>query len=357
MKKFITSKSRGFTLIELLVVIAIIGILASMLLPVLAKAKAKAKAMAGMSNKRQLQMAWESFKGDHDGDLPGNRATYYSFDEVGKRFLNTWCPHGPGFNVRRNANGQWVPISPGYGQPNNPWAASSSNMKAYGVIERTAEAGEKEESNSGTQTPGVFWKGNKARGKLFMFGQLGSYLDEAKVFLTPGEMVSAGGKAVVRSVAMNANVGASFWDPATNPDHAYFENCTNEGQMMTPNETFVFIDTDMAHNPNPMFKAPKLQKNPDGTPNVDHHGITSNPLKYSAFSAQASSGNYSLPSNANGGRYSLSFADGHAEQKVYDKDPNKFQSGKDEDCWKYLSTVSSPSRGGGSAGVVSSGEF
>jgi prepilin-type N-terminal cleavage/methylation domain-containing protein len=361
MNKFITSKSRGFTLIELLVVIAIIGILASMLLPVLAKAKAKANAMVGVSNKRQIQMAWQSFKDDNNGDLPGNIPKGWAFDTVGKRFLNTWCPHGDGWKVTSGVNG-WVPSSGSW----NPLPAF--DMKAFAVIER--KGGETPPSASTNSVPQIFWEGNKARGKLFMYAQLGSYLDEGKVFVTPGELVSAAGKRVDRSVAMNANVGFSRYNPATNPDHAYFENCNNGAQIMSPNETFVFIDTDMARNPSPMFKAPKLQRYANGNPNVDHLHVSQLPtppgqdpipdptkfLYFSAFANQASSGNYCVPSNANGGRYSLSFADGHAEQKVYDKDPNKFQSGKDEDCWKYLSTVSSPSRGGSSAGSVP-GEF
>ena len=60
----------GFTLIELLVVVAIIAILASLLLPTLARAKKASHLAACTSNLRQMGVSIQVYTVDHDDDMP-----------------------------------------------------------------------------------------------------------------------------------------------------------------------------------------------------------------------------------------------------------------------------------------------
>jgi prepilin-type N-terminal cleavage/methylation domain-containing protein len=68
MKRF--SPNKAFTLIELLVVIAIIAILASLLLPSLARAKGKATDTVCLNNLKQLGLALFMYADEHEGRLP-----------------------------------------------------------------------------------------------------------------------------------------------------------------------------------------------------------------------------------------------------------------------------------------------
>lgn len=127
----------GFTLVELLVVVSVIGILAALLLTVLSRAKARARQAQCINNVRQLGLALQEFRTDHNSYPP-------NLDPSDKSENRNWVGALDYQMGQHQAAGSYTPKGvwdcPAANRPTGPgwenhgdWAYDDYNYNAWGL--------------------------------------------------------------------------------------------------------------------------------------------------------------------------------------------------------------------------------
>jgi prepilin-type N-terminal cleavage/methylation domain-containing protein/prepilin-type processing-associated H-X9-DG protein len=142
---------KGFTLIELLVVVAIIGILASILFPVFARARENARRASCQSNLKQLGLGIAQYSQDYDEKLPP--AFQYN-DTYANKGLWSWMSL-----IQPYVKSAQVCVCPSWSYPNNEYFDQDASrpvpipLASYTAINAVAGVNMSGNGTGGTDNP------------------------------------------------------------------------------------------------------------------------------------------------------------------------------------------------------------
>jgi prepilin-type N-terminal cleavage/methylation domain-containing protein/prepilin-type processing-associated H-X9-DG protein len=193
-------KRNGFTLVELLVVIVIIGILAALLLPVLARSKQQAQGTQCMSSSKQLLVAWTVYASDFRDILPYNIDSQNTIAAAFGGWVNGFLDEGPdnpdNTNINLMMSGQLGPYAKNpaiYRCPADPSMAMGYNAPRVRSYSMDFTVGDKSTNGEQMATYADYWPNFFKMGDFNMGDKTWVFSDEHPDSINNGLQITPDG--------------------------------------------------------------------------------------------------------------------------------------------------------------------